>query len=91
MIGRPRLPGDRAGEWALSLGVAAFVGGFLPVIGEFVAVPAAVLAVILGLVGLRRYDTGQAARVVPAVAGAVLGALAVMVTVVVLVATHVSP
>jgi hypothetical protein len=63
----------------------------VPVAGELVAAPAAVIAVILGMVGLRRYETGRAVHVVRAIAGAVLGALAVMVTVVVLIATHVSP
>ena len=92
MSGRasPHLPGDRVGDWALSLGVAGLVSAFVPVVGDFVAAPAAVLAIILGLIGVRRYETRQAARVAPAVGGAVLGAAAIMVAVIVLIATHAS-
>lgn len=89
MSGRagPHLPGDRFGDWALSLGLAGLVSGFVPVIGDFVSAPAAVLAMVLGLVGVRRYETHQAARVAPAVGGAVLGAMAIALTLIVLVAT----
>jgi hypothetical protein len=75
----------------LSLGVAAVVSSLLPVIGEILAPPTAVLAVALGLIGLQRHETGQAARVIPAIVGVVLGALAGTAAVVVLIATHVSP
>ena len=39
----------------------------------------------------RRYETGRAARAVPAIVGAVLGASAVMVSLLILIATEVSP
>ena len=87
----PGLAGDRVGDWALSSGVAAFLCAFFPVIGELLVAATAPVAVVLGLIGVRRYETGQAARVVPAVAGAVLGASAVTVTAFVLIAAHVSP
>jgi len=46
-------------------------------------VPASVAAMVLGVVGLRRYETGRSASVVPAAVGAVLGALAVLAVLVV--------
>lgn len=55
----------------------------MPGIGEFIAVPASVAAIILGLVGLRQYETGRSASVAPAAAGAALGALAVVAVLVV--------
>ena len=67
------------------------MAGFLPGIGEIVAVPAALLAIVLGLIGVRRYETGHADTVAPATAGVALGAVALVVTVVVLVATHAAP
>ena len=73
------------------MGVIAFVVGFVPVVGDVGAAPTAVLAVALGFVGVRRYETGRAAHVVPAVAGAGLGGLAIMASVLVFVATQVSP
>lgn len=60
---------------------------FVPVIGEFIAVPAAVIGVGLGLAGIRRFETGHAVRVVPAAVGTVLSVCAVLAVVVVLVAT----
>jgi len=81
--------GDRVGDRALAAGVAAFIAAFLPVIGEFIAVPAALIGIALGLVGIRRFETGRTVRVVPAAVGTILSTGAVMVLVVVLVATHV--
>ena len=79
--------GDRVGDRALAAGVAAFIAAFVPVIGEFIAVPAAVIGVGLGLAGIRRFETGHAVRVVPAAVGTVLSVCAVLAVVVVLVAT----
>lgn len=82
---------ERPGDLSLALGVAACVCALVPVIGEVVTVPLAVLAVTLGIVGVRRYESGRTPRVGAAAAGAALGAVAVAVTLVVLTATYASP
>lgn len=70
--------GSRAGDLALSSGVVAGVATFVPVIGEVLALPAALLAIGFGTVGIRRYETGRTRRFVPAMAGIILGALAAL-------------
>lgn len=82
---------DRVGDRALAAGVAAFIAAFVPAVGEFIAVPAAVIGVVLGLVGLRRFETGRAIRVAPAAVGTVLSLCAGFTVVVVLLATHAGP
>lgn len=82
---------DRLGERALAVGVAACVTALVPVIGEYIAAPAAALGITLGLVGIHRYEAGLAARIVPAVAGVILSACAALMVIVVLVVTHVGP
>lgn len=72
------LRGSRAGDLALSTGVVAGIATFVPVIGEVVALPAALLAIGFGAVGVRRYETGRSRRYGPAVAGIILGALAAL-------------
>jgi hypothetical protein len=86
---RNQPPGERLGAWALSFGVAACVGAFLPMIGEFLGAPAALLAITLGLVGIRRFETGRASRLGPAATGAALGASALVVIVFMFIATNV--
>ena len=87
----PSRPDEPVGERALAAGLAAFVCAFVPVIGEFIAVPAAIVAVVLGAVGVRRFEAGRAARVGAAAAGAILGAVTGLMIVVVLAATHFGP
>lgn len=70
--------GSRAGDIALSSGLVASVATFVPVIGDLLALPAAVLAIGFGIVGVRRYETGRSRRFVPALVGIVLGALAAL-------------
>lgn len=84
-------PGDRVGDRALGAGVAAFIAAFVPVIGEFIVVPAAVIGLGLGLLGIRRFETGRAIRVAPAAVGTVLSALAGLSVAVVQVATSGGP
>lgn len=88
---RPGDPDDPIGERALAAGIAAFVASFVPVIGDFVAVPAALVAFVLGVIGIRRFEAGRAARVAAAVSGTILGAVTSLMIVVVLAATHASP
>jgi membrane protein YqaA with SNARE-associated domain len=84
-------PRHDVGEWALSFGLVAAVCSFVPVIGDFVGIPAGLLAVVLGVVGIRRYERRLAAHVVSAVAGAAMGALAILAAVTVLMVAELSP
>jgi len=77
----------RSGEYALLFGVLAILGAVLPVIGDLLAVPAALLAIVFGTIGVGHYDAGRVPRMLPSVVGAVLGAIALLVTVISLLAT----
>jgi hypothetical protein len=68
---------NRPGESALALGVIAIAGLFVPIVGDFVTAPAAVAAMVLGFVGMRRHETGRATGSASAIAGVIVGALAI--------------
>lgn len=68
----------RSGQQSLTAGAIALGAAFVPVVGDLIAVPAAVLAIVLGGVGLRHYEQGRTARVVPAILGTALGLAAVL-------------
>lgn len=76
-----------AGRYSLVLGIAALLCGLLPVISDLVAGPLAAVAIGLGLVGVRWHQSGRAARVAPAIAGMVLGAIALFVVVLMIAAS----
>jgi tetrahydromethanopterin S-methyltransferase subunit C len=80
-------PRNGAGELALGMGLVALAFSFFPIVGEFVAAPAAVLAVVAGSVGVRRADRGLATNPVPAWTGIGLGVAAGLMTLLVFVAT----
>ena len=84
---RPSPPGG-AGQIALILGVVAIALMFVPVVGEFVTIPAAIGAVIAGVIGFDRYDRGLASSRWDAVLGACLGVLVLLTTLVLLAAVH---
>ncbi|HEX6339372.1 MAG TPA: hypothetical protein VFZ85_20635 [Jiangellaceae bacterium] len=67
------LPRNGAGSLAVVMGMCAVVFAFIPGVGEFVAVPASLMAIGLGLVGLWRVDKGIATNGGQAFAGSVLG------------------
>lgn len=93
-MGRDRRPGpadDPTGDRALAAGVAALACSFVPVVGDLVALPAAAIAMVLGWIGIRRFEEGRASKVAAAATGAALGALAGLMVVVVLAATHFGP
>lgn len=69
-------PQNRAGSIALVMGTVALVFAFIPIIGEFVAAPSAVLAIVLGLIGLGRVEKGLATNGGQALAGSILGLIA---------------
>lgn len=72
----PAPPRNGAGSTALVFGVVAFVFAFVPVIGEFVALPAAIAAMVLGWIGFERAEDGEATNSSQAIAGGVLGLIA---------------
>jgi len=79
--------GHRAGGYALTSGVLAVLCALVPVIGDLVAVPLALFAVVLGVIGVGHYDSGRAPRMLPSVLGALLGAIALLLVVVALLAS----
>jgi len=70
-------PHNRPGELSLSMGTVAVVFSFVPVIGDVVAAGAGLLAVVLGVVGVRRSEAGVATNFGQSLIGATLGTLAV--------------
>ena len=80
-------PRNGPGGAALLLGLIAVVFALIPIVGEFVAAPAALLAIVLGLVGLGRVDQGIATNGGQALAGSVLGVVAGFIVFLVMAAT----
>ncbi|GAA2101078.1 hypothetical protein GCM10009801_74040 [Streptomyces albiaxialis] len=77
--GTPGAAGNRPGELSLALGIVALLGSFFPVIGDFVAAPLGVLALLLGARGVWNSERGRATNFGPSLIGATLGALAVLI------------
>ncbi|CAM3386031.1 hypothetical protein [Stackebrandtia soli] len=73
-VGAP--PGNRPGRLSLVAGFVALGFAVVPIIGDFVALTAAVLAIALGIVGMGRVDDGRATNPGQCVAGVVLGGFA---------------
>lgn len=84
---RSRPPRDRIGDAALTCGVVALVFVFVPVMGDVITPPAAVTAVLLALVSLIRENRDLSAHSNRALAGGLLGAVAGLITVMVVAAT----
>lgn len=80
-------PRNGPGSAALVLGIVAFVFALVPIVGDFVSVPTAVLAVVFGVVGLLRAERGVATNGGAALAGAVLGFVSGFITLLVVAAT----
>jgi hypothetical protein len=80
-------PRHGLGGVALFAGVLALVFAFVPIVGEFVAAPAAVLAIVLGLIGFNRAEKGLATDGGRALTGAVLGLVAGFVVFLMFIAT----
>ena len=77
----------RSWGYALLFGLLALACALIPVIGDLAAVPIAVIAVICGVAGVGHYDAGRAPRMLPALAGAILGAIALLIVLVSFIAT----
>lgn len=84
----PWRPPERngAGDAAFTLGVLAMVFVFVPLVGDFVTLPSALGAVVLGVVGIDRAERGLATNPRKALAGALLGVVSAFITFVTLVA-----
>lgn len=78
----PWRPPERngAGDAAFTLGVVAIVFVFVPIVGDFIALPSALGAVVLGVVGVIRAERGLATNPGKALAGALLGMVAAFIT-----------
>lgn len=86
---RPPRRGRRSpGDLSLALGLIALLCALIPIIGDVLAVPPGLAAVVLGYVGVSRHDRGLEHRALPAYAGAGLGAIALLLVAVSLIATH---
>ena len=84
---RTRRSRDSLGDAALTCGVVAMVFVFVPIMGDFVAVPAALAAMSLCLIGVVREDRGGATNSGKAMAGGLLGLIAAFITFVTISAT----
>ena len=86
---RPPRRGRRSpGDLSLTLGLIALLCALIPVIGDVLAVPPGIAAVVLGYLGVSRHDRGLEHRALPAYTGAGLGTLALFIVAVSLIATH---
>lgn len=74
--GRP--PRDVLGDWALTCGVVAVLFVFVPVIGDLIAMPAALGAVALAAFGVVREHRGGPLNTGRTLAGGLLGAAALL-------------
>ena len=84
----PRRGRRSPGDLSLALGLIALICVLIPVIGDALAVPPGLAAVALGYAGVSRHDRGIEQRALPAYAGAGLGAIALFLVAVSLIATH---
>ncbi|MGP4049942.1 hypothetical protein [Streptomyces sp. 2A115] len=72
-------PRNGPGDTSLIMGIVALVGSFIPVIGDFVAAPLGLLALLLGVLGVWHNERGLATNFGPSLIGATLGALALLI------------
>lgn len=77
-----------AGTAALTTGIIAAICAFVPFIGDFVAIPFGLIAVVCGWVGVCRVDAGVAINHRESWIGAALGGLALFVVFVGFAATY---
>jgi hypothetical protein len=81
-------PRNGIGSLSLALGVVSLLFALVPIVGEFVAAPSAVLAIVLGLIGLGRVDRGVATNGGQALAGSILGLVAGLLLFLIFAATY---
>lgn len=71
---------SRFGDASLTCGVLALVFAFVPIIGDVVTIPTALLAIALGVLGVIRGDHGLESHPNKSFAGVILGLLAAIIT-----------
>ncbi len=76
------------GYIALVAGIVAALTAFVPIVGDFVSVPAGIVAVVSGWTGLLRIEKGLATNHVETVVGTVLGTGALFVVFIIFAASH---
>ncbi|WP_411147469.1 hypothetical protein [Streptomyces sp. A30] len=81
-------PRNRPGDTSLTMGIVALAGSFIPVIGDFVAAPLGLLALLLGVLGVWNNERGLATNFGPSLIGATLGALALFIVLLMFAATR---
>lgn len=77
---------SRAGSTALVVGALSLLCALVPVVGDIVSVPLALVAIVCGVLGVGHYDSGRAPRMLPALLGALLGGISLLTTVISLIA-----
>jgi hypothetical protein len=65
----------RFGSYSTTFGILAFVCVFVPIVGDFIAIPLAILAVLLGFKAIWGAETERSRQAANAVVGVVAGAL----------------
>lgn len=80
--------GNGVGLAALVLGIFALGFTFIPLVGEILSAPAGLAAVAAGFVGWDRVDRGIATDRADALVGGLLGAVALMMALLIYVATN---
>ncbi len=78
----------RAGSIAAIVGALSLLCALVPVVGDIVSVPLALVAIVCGVLGVGHYDSGRAPRMLPALAGALLGGISLLTTVVSVIAMN---
>ena len=76
------------GSAALVAGIIAAIAAFVPIVGDLISVPAGIVAVVCGWIGLARLENGSATNYRETVIGMVLGTLALFAVFVMFAATH---
>lgn len=90
--GEPGTPGrPRQADLALGLGAAALLGAAVPVVGDAVAAPLGAAALVTGCLGIRIAERDARPGVGRALAGALLGLVAVAAVLFALIAGGVRP
>ena len=87
---RSQPPRDGLGDAALTCGVVAMVFVFVPIVSDFLTLPAALAAVVLGVVGVLGEDRGTTSNSGRALAGGLLGVIAAFIALMILAATGTS-
>src|SRR5690606_42027940 len=72
----------RAGSIAAIVGALSLLCALVPVVGDIVSVPLALVAIVCGVLGVGHYDSGRAPRMPPAPACALLVGLSLVPTLV---------